>query len=87
MFFMGPSRLIPFSCMAMCFLIIVPTGVGGATSNDNSDILFSQMLQMNNRMDKLMSVVTDLTSHVTNIDHMQELTAEKVSKVRLGFLE
>ena len=54
--------------------------VGSANEDRIGDIL-SLMVRMGERMDKMVGKVGNIESKVKNIDHMEELTAEKVSKI------
>ena len=61
---------------------------GGSANEDRIGDILSRMVRMGERMDKLVgkvgnteSKVKNIESKVKSIDHMEELTAEKVSKI------
>ena len=55
--------------------------LGGGSPNDKMDTILSVVYSMRDRMDNLVSKVGNMESKVNNIDHMEQLTAEKVSKM------
>ena len=54
---------------------------GGGPPNDKMDTILSVVYKISDNMDKLVGRVGNMESKVNNIDNMEKLTAEKVSKI------
>ena len=54
---------------------------GGESPNDRISTILAVMTSISERVDKLVGKVGNMESKVNNIDHMEQLTAEKVSKM------
>ena len=54
---------------------------GSESPNDRISTILAVMTSISQRVDKLVGKVGNMEFKVNNIDHMEELTAEKVSKM------
>ena len=57
------------------------TVFGGESPNDRISTILAVMTNISERVDKLVGKVGNMESQVNNIDHMEKLTARKVSKM------
>ena len=76
---MFPIRLV--FVIAGISMILSSAVIGGESRNDRIDTLLSVVYSMRDRMDSLVKDVGNIETKVNNIDTMEEITAEKVSKL------